>query len=95
MDAFTCPICGTNYTNVPDGLPPTKAGDRCDDLSQDQRRNCVGRLIPTEEIELAEWRFPYPEDPRPGRIIAEMRRSRSRLPAFLYARKTPESGRTA
>lgn len=61
-----CPICGTNWNaSVPplDG-PQQTVGSRCNDWSQGQQRPCVGLLMPTHEVDTAEWRFGYiaPED---------------------------------
>lgn len=68
MTTVSCPICGTAYSMI------KRAGQRCDDLSRDQARPCVGRLIPDHELERAEWRFLHPhEDSRSADILKAMR----------------------
>ena len=76
---LNCPICGTNYNvsaQIADGLP--RYGSRCNDLSQGQFVPCVGRLIATYELAVAEWRFGYAdqrEDPRVSKIRHELRKA--------------------
>jgi len=48
---MTCPICQTGYARS-----LRKAGSVCGDLSQGQKRPCVGRVMPTKQYRAAEWR---------------------------------------
>jgi hypothetical protein len=50
-DGTICPVCGTWW-----GLTLKRPGNRCNDQSQRQARRCVGRLIPADQFERAEWR---------------------------------------
>jgi hypothetical protein len=64
-----CPICGAGYYY---GI--RRAGQRCWDLSRQQARPCVGRLIPLDDLLTAEWRFEDApgEDPREPDILRAM-----------------------
>ncbi len=50
---YICPICLTGYSLI------VRSGSRCGDLAQGQKEPCVGRVIPKEEFDRAEWRVPY------------------------------------
>ena len=54
--ATVCPVCMTQYWGI------RRPGQVCADLSQDQQRNCVGRVIRAEAFAQAEWRRPYSWD---------------------------------
>lgn len=60
-----CPVCLVNYTV---GFAEKYAGGRCGDLSKGQGAPCVGRLIPADDFEKAEWILPdecgASDDPR-------------------------------
>ena len=46
-----CPICGTTYSAA-----CRSPGTECLDLSQGQKRYCVGRVMRMDKYERAEWR---------------------------------------
>ena len=57
---LVCPICRMTYgqrgRHVGDWPRLWRLGGLCRDLSQGQRRPCVGRLMPLEAYQRAEWR---------------------------------------
>jgi hypothetical protein len=52
---LVCPVCLVNYT---EGFFERYAGSRCGDLSKGQKEPCVGRLIPADDFERADWILP-------------------------------------
>jgi len=50
-----CPVCLVAYAR---GLGGREAGDRCGNVGNGQERPCVGRLMPQEDLEAAEWVYP-------------------------------------
>ena len=52
---LVCPVCLVSYS---DGFFEKYAGSRCGDTSKDQKEPCVGRLIPADDFEKAEWILP-------------------------------------
>jgi hypothetical protein len=48
-----CPVCTCAY--AAEVWPP---GSQCSDLSHDQARPCVGRVMPYVEFQRAEWKLP-------------------------------------
>lgn len=59
-----CPICLVGWSSS-----IRQEGGRCNDHSQDQISNCVGRLIPSDEFKRAEWRDH--RDPETGLPVRE------------------------
>ena len=59
-----CPICLTSYSG-----DFRRVGSRCGDLSQRQRNNCVGRVMPVDDFLRAEWRSEVSTDPEVQRAL--------------------------
>lgn len=53
---LVCPICLTGYMV---GFGGRGAGDRCGDLSKQQKTPCVGRLMPAADFDAADWVLPH------------------------------------
>lgn len=49
-----CPVCLTSYS-----VRMRRGAQKCGNLSQSQRKGCVGRVIPDAQLNRAEWRSPY------------------------------------
>lgn len=73
---LVCPICLTMYSGL------VRPGSRCNDLSQGQRRRCVGRVIPEAEFIRAEWLTQNPAYDRLG-LDTDLKAVRAQLIDFM------------
>ncbi len=64
---LACPVCETCWSSAVHSV-----GAKCGDTSSEQRRPCVGRLMPEADYKKAEWRGLY------LRAVAPLRRGETR-----------------